>query len=50
VAVNGFTIIATLFIIVLYEKLSSNYKLQENKCCDCPTLIMVVKEFLLTVS
>jgi len=49
VAVNGFTIIAPLFVTaVLYEKLSSNYKLHENKCCDCPTLLMV--EFLLIVS
>jgi hypothetical protein len=49
VAVNGFTIIATLFVTaVLYEKLSSNYKFHENKCYDCPTLLMV--EFLLIVS
>ena len=50
-AVNGFTIIATLFVIgVLYEKLSSNYKFHENKCCDQPTILTAVKEFLLTVS
>jgi len=51
VAVNGFTIIASLFVIgVLYEKLSSNYKFRGNMCCDCPTILMVIKEFLLTVS
>ena len=50
-AVNGFIIIATLFVIrVLYEKLSSNHKFHENKCCDCPTILRAVKEFLLTVS
>jgi hypothetical protein len=51
VAVNGFTIIATSFVTgVLYEKLLSNYKFHENKCCDHPTILMAVKEFLRTVS
>jgi hypothetical protein len=47
VAVNGLTIIATLFIIeVFYETI----KLHENKCCHCPTILVGVNEFLLTVS
>ena len=50
-AVSGITIIATLFVIGdLYEKLSSNCKFHENTCCDCPTILMGVKEFLFTVS